>query len=877
MLKKYLYNLGSKEYRQENYYRDYTILFVLMAIVIFLPFLLKGNSFVGRADGYNQCFPVLAYSGEYYRDLIKNIFDEEIVQFDFSIGYGDDVIGTLNYPGFGSLFSVCSLFIPERYSAYLYTVLLLIKVYLSGIIFLYYLKVKCYNTQKEATLLAACMYVFSTYTFFYGMQDPKYLDIMVFLPLAVAGIERLLQGKGKLLIPSFLFAFWAQALSGFYFFYMLTIFCVIYFVVCGIIRLGNVKAFFQKLGIVALNYLLAIGLSAIIFIPSVLAFFGSSRNADSGFQIKDIFQWYDLDTMISKLNTLFIKEGYQSGLGLPIFCGLLLILLVCGGYTRKYKEYKVLLLLFGIGYFLPIFGSMMNGFAYTTDRWMFMLIFLLASLTGELFSEEQLLSRRIVVSWGILVLLWVGIFCISHEPSRSMVLEFFVYAAMWICVSVILVWFFRKGQAVCMIKQPIFYICCLGTIVVSSFLLNAPVSIGGGGWSACFWSMKDAYPSIINSAANNEQEDSGEFYRMDISDASLASSLVLDYNGTTCYYSIFNSHIYDFYRELKISPAIRGSSFCVKGLDDREILQNLLSVKYSMNEEGNLVEHDDYTSFGILYNSYCLEEDVEELSALERELLLQDCVILSKYLATDGIGADSYKDSDYGVLRDAVTQIDYNMRYENIEYTGDELKVSSEGAILLEWEENADTEHYILLKNLVLQEGDIVEIEVGSKSIQLRSEENRSYLNGDNDYLIHVSDKEGRSRIVFPSGSYCLDDIELYEVNISRNAGGGINQTNEVKWSFGINRISGKVAAEEESILFLSIPYSQGWEFKIDGNAAEYYCADWGFTAIVLPTGIHEIEADYHTPGLKAGIIIDMISIIVLIALIVYQRKIENI
>lgn len=70
-------------------YREYTILFCIMSLIIFLPFLLKKNSFVQMADGYNQCLPVLAYAGEYGRDFISSIVHgEEIAQFDFSIGYG---------------------------------------------------------------------------------------------------------------------------------------------------------------------------------------------------------------------------------------------------------------------------------------------------------------------------------------------------------------------------------------------------------------------------------------------------------------------------------------------------------------------------------------------------------------------------------------------------------------------------------------------------------------------------------------------------------------------------------------------------------------------------------------------------------------------
>lgn len=337
---------------------------------------------------------------------------------------------------------------------------------------------------------------------------------------------------------------------------------------------------------------------------------------------------------------------------------------------------------------------------------------------------------------------------------------------------------------------------------------------------------------------------------------------------------MFNHHIYDFYRELKISPAIRGSSFCVKGLDDRKVLQNMLSVRYKAGEDGNVVKNEDDRPFGILYSSYCLEEDVEQLSALEREVLLRDAVILSEY--PDNSEISVIKQEEYELYRDVVTQIDCDIEYENMKYKAGELNVDSEGTVLLEWEADADTEQYILLKNLVLLESDIVEIEVGDKSIQLRSKENCGYLNGDHDYLIHVPSDTGREQIVIPGGQYHLDRIMVYEVKTLQNQADPIWRTDGEQWKFENNRVWGEITAEQESMLFLSIPYSEEWRIKLDGKTVDSVCADWGFTAIAVPSGSHVIEAHYHTPGLKEGMIIAILSIMILILLAGYQRKTEK-
>lgn len=860
--------------KKTNCYKEYTTWFIVLMIFIFFAFILKNHSFIGNSDGYNIFFPVLAYSGEYYQSFITNVWNGDIVQFNFSIGYGEDVLGTLGVHGLGGLVSLIGIMIPSEYAAEWYTLICILKIYLAGLTFLQCMYTRAKSIEKNALLLATFVYIFSTYTFFYGLQFHTFLDILVFLPLAISGIEKILSTKSKVIIPTFLFAFWAQALSGFYFFYMLTIFCVIYFVVCGVTRIKNMKELFLKLGIAAINYLLAVGLAAVVFIPSVLAFLQSSRGGDSSISVSKIFSLYNINEIIKRIGNLFIKEGYQSGLGIPFFCGLILAALFLGKkYSGKYREYKIMLTIFGIGYFVPFFGSMMNGFSYSTDRWIFMLIFIIAALIGEVLSEEIEISKKVIWGYSIIGLLIAIIFWLRHTISISDFLAFAINIAMWLSVLVTVIMLSRKEHIIHLVRSRIFYIGCIGMIAVSGFLLNAPVRIGGGGWSACFLPMKTAWESVVESKADIDAIEHEEFYRIDIRDASLATSLVLDYNGTSCYYSMFNSTIYDFYRELKISPAIRGSSFCVDGLDDREILQNLLAVRYSLDVNGEVEEHSTHGELGIAYGKYCLEGDVEELSAIERELLLQDYIILEEH--PENVSAELY---DTNVLRDYaewITRVDYNINDSDVQWTDGIVQTVENGKLELSYESNVNLQQYVLLKNLVLLEGDVVEIAINNKTLQLRSEDNRAYLGGDNDYLIHLPYAEECS-IVFPPGRYQLDTIEVYSVALPEEVILGKEEDSVSGWSAEGNNLYGEIEIDEEAVLFLSVPYSEAWRFFVDGAEVTHYKANWGFTALVLSAGKHVIEGNYHTPGLKAGMIIGMISVVILVILIIYQRKSEK-
>ena len=109
--------------------------------------------------------------------------------------------------------------------------------------------------------------------------------------------------------------------------------------------------------------------------------------------------------------------------------------------------------------------------------------------------------------------------------------------------------------------------------------INGPVALGGDGYSGGFLRNKAVYPQIENSVVNGIQDEEG-FYRVDAFDSSLGASMVLNYKGTVQYFSITNNNIYQFFKEMSISPGIRSVSHILKGIDGRSVLDSILSVRY---------------------------------------------------------------------------------------------------------------------------------------------------------------------------------------------------------------------------------------------------------------------------------------------------------
>lgn len=73
----------------------------------------------------------------------------------------------------------------------------------------------------------------------------------------------------------------------------------------------------------------------------------------------------------------------------------------------------------------------------------------------------------------------------------------------------------------------------------------------------------------------------------------------------------------------------------------------------------------------------------------------------------------------------------------------------------------------------------------------------------------------------------------------------------------------------EKNLMFLSVPYSEGFKATVNGKPVEIEKANYGFMAIEIPAHTDcSIEFTYHTPGLKQGC---MISLGALSALVVYS------
>ncbi len=838
-----------KEYIRTHVYLTYTCLFMVISAVIFLPFLLKGGTFIYLADGFNQAYPTFVYNCRYIREGISALLwgGNAVPTFDFSIGYGEDVIEALSIYGLGEIFNLLFLFVPKEYMPFCYSVTYILKIYLAGLFLAFYLCHK--KADRLAVPACAVIYSFSSWALFYGMASPSMLYAMTIFPLLIYGLDELLENReNNRLSILFVLAVFLQAMGGFYFLWMDILFLAVYFLVRYFVDYSCQRNFLKKTFVICAQGILGVAMAGVILIPSIYAFFNSSRNnGENYFTFSALVPTKQQIT--GWLQTLAFPSGYREGLSLPV---IVICALVSLYSVRKNKSLKILTAIFGAGYFIPLAGSVMNGFSYSINRWAYMLFFLLACVTAAVFGEKE---EHVNKTGRIACIL--GLFCLAgsfldFELTAGAVMRFAVYLFLWI--TSIYIYYKRKNSLLLMM-----FLCI--NVCANGLFNNGPRVLGGEGWAACFRpysDLEEIYESQYSRASELllEDNDDRQFSRIDICDTSTNAALLFDNYSTNSYFSLTNSNVNRFYRELMISPAAPGS-FEFWGADHRQALQSILSVLY-YSEEGQIKKNNLYLPLGFSYDTYITEEELQEVPALVRNDLLIETAVIGRADA-DKIHMPKY---EIGEKEKYTENIPTDFELINVDQRDGIFHSSENSQILVTFEgfvPEKEREYYLSLSGLEYLGGEVwLDISIYGKIIRLYPGSRA----GDGEFLICLPDdpeiyKDGTLSITLPENAdFRFENIELIKNNVFYFPPYVEGKTVMKDISISADTISGTVKADEESLLFLSIPYSKGWKCKIDEESVPVMRVNYGFSGVFVDEGAHVIELRYISPDIRPGLLL---------------------
>lgn len=203
-----------------HYYLAYTAVFILFAIAAFALIFVVGRSLIWSADGMKQHYTFFVYIGQWLRDFLAT---GTLRQWEFSFGYGADVISTLA-TWIGEPFNLLSALCPPAYAEYLYQALIVVRLWLAGLTFSVFCRY--HRRDNTGTLVGALCYAFCGFCLCWGaLRHPMFLDAAFELPLVLFGADKVLRNENP--VP-FILSLALTFLTYFYFAYMIAIFLVLF-------------------------------------------------------------------------------------------------------------------------------------------------------------------------------------------------------------------------------------------------------------------------------------------------------------------------------------------------------------------------------------------------------------------------------------------------------------------------------------------------------------------------------------------------------------------------------------------------------------------------------------------------------------------------
>lgn len=877
-------------------YGVYTLMFLLMCIVAFLPFFTEGKSFVwgeGVEDGLSQHFSALAYYGEALREFFRNLLagHPKLVMWDMSLGYGADILSTLNYYAIGDPLNLLYRFVSPKNTETMYDFMILLRMYLAGITFIMYARKM--KKRSYGTVIGALVYVFSGFCFRLGLRHPFFINPMIYFPLLCLGIEKIYQRERPYV---FIFAVCVSAMSNYYFLYMLTIFAVIY----AWIRFykyteeNKMKNFFLTILKFGMYYTLGIAMAAVILLPSVIGFLGNGRYGKGA-------DWKSLIVYPGKYYLLFIENfigygnmGSNTNAGYLPIVGIV-VLFTLFSQRMKHKKYRVAFIASIIALILPIFGYAFNGFSYANNRWAFALSFIVALLTAEMYPRLFVMPKRQQIGIGAGIIIYT-VFCIIVNASGEEILKNkgIMAACGLIAVFYILLLIFQRlgydtQKRIVRVSMAILLLISVG---VHGYYRFDPK---GYAYTQEFMDQGQAYRTLKEDNIRMlSKVNDPSVYRVHAEGYRYKNyGLINHLNTISGYYSITAKCVTDTIKGYDTLGMQYADKY--KGVDQRLGLLSLAGVKYitvahnsqvakdvsskgdvpygveKLRKKGNITLYKNKYAlpFAYAYDSYMTEQQYEQLNGIGKEQAMLAQIILDQHPADKEIQHNEQRNApDIQTISLPETRISSPKGKKYADIT-----VSVE----------KDKETYLYFKNLVYhgkKNGDDNFILTGRKGtkgilvtqndiqqkIHIQSTFNPYYF-GRKDYIVKINHQTSKAkekvRLNFLSpGEYEFDDISLITVPkkdvLARLKERKKNSMKQIQYEG--NHFRGVYHAKKDQILCVTIPYSKGWKATVNGKRAKIYKANGMFMGIVMKKGTQSVKLDYETPGLKIGAWISLVA-----------------
>lgn len=800
----------------------------------------------------------------YYKTLFSG---ENNILYTFSKCLGGDMIGFFTYY-LTSPFNLLFLVTDNGHIPAGITVVIVLKTGFCGVSMAYYLSKRFLKQVSPSVLLFSTSYAMSGYLMTNSF-NVMWLDALVFLPLVLWGIEKLLLGERPYFYIAALFM---VLFCNYYIGYMVCIFCVFYFG-CRLLVPGEKEGLLRKLWRFAYGSLLAAGLLAVLLLPTLCTLQGSLKDGqdlDAGITLPNL----NPVRVMSKLFTMAFNE-HELMNGMPnIFCGLLMfVLTVLFFFNKKIpaKERFLSGILMGIvmGSFCRaevdfVWHAFMepSGYHY---RYAFLFSFLMIvySYQGFLQLETGMEGKRFFYAAGIFVLLFFFIF--HHRYTYLDAKK--ALPDMILILGMLPVLFFMKQKRG----------------YKKLFLLLAALQLFDLTLNGAYVYMKLRNTSYI-SAVSYRQEDAriapaveavkadGGVYRMEnLNPKNDNDSMHFSYAGLTHYSSNEKNFVLFFLERMGLNY---NRLYAEYGTGTTQTVDSLCGIKYllgtkeSINKpyvpvwehQGGLTAYENPYALPLGFladpkirltdmgkeDPFALQNAMYGGAAGENREILKDAVIRNRKLE------NCAEEKEAGVS--------YFQRKED----GQPVRVTYE----VETAGDGRVYAYLTAKGMTQP----AEVYVNGTFLC-------GYLNRSNWKILNLGEyKKGeeisftvqadRDTLAIEEAYFVTEDETVLKEGYEKIMRDPVSVERKSSSALSVETESG-----EDRILVFSIPYEEDWQVKVDGKRVFQEKVYDTFLAVPLKAGSHRVEISYIPKGIFAGAVISLICAGILLGMIFTERR----
>lgn len=832
------------------------VIFIIASFVI--PFLMTWTIF--KTPGISQRYHTILTSdlnSQYvsYFFYFREILGKGINPFyAFNIGIGGNTMALLGY----------YLLSPINLIAFLYPV----EQVSDAICLIIFVKISCagttcmlYFARKRgfvlSNLLFALSYAMSGYVFAYFMHL-MWLDAVYALPIFVMGLEILLEEKkSAVYILSLVYA----VICCYYTAYMMAGFSAIYLVFWFINNESNLKNGVERVTRYVVSSIVGLGISACVLLPVLAAQMDVGRVPE---EMEGSFR-HELYEILSRLFTaVYNIEMFKDGTP-NIYCGMLVVTLVVLFFVTYRENVRKriagiwIVSAFFLSFWLTELDKVWHGFDKNrlfNHRYSFICCFVLILIAEECYSNREIVVSLVdIILTDILLALLIGYLQYCHVDSFQWYYAVFDLAA--IIIASVCCYILKKGN------QEINRIFLLLIIVLQTaqLYINNTVYVDVHAYDD--YSAYGSYIAYSPMVEQVKELDQG-FYRMDKTFSfSQNDPMMLAYNGISHFSSSSSSAVralftkigymvfYDYWQDYGKGATYAGDS--------------LLGVKYliTYGEDEYYESKGQVNGANIYYNPYALQvgtvvskdilntkmEDQEAFENQERiysGILGEQAGLFHKCETSEeeyvNVGQNDryfYKlTDDEGYISLHFTAQDSNPIYLNmwsIHYPGLDVYVNG-----VHIGQNLETYNHSIMPIGHFERGEEVTVEFHIT--------NNIYILG---YEFYSLDMERFAQVSarLQEQGWQVDD-----------------------WSQG--RVSATVEVTcDDSCLFMTIPYDDGWTILVDNEEVEAEIVLGGLMAVPLSIGSHTIQLKFTPKGLWIGVIASLLSLAAFFVLCYIQYR----